>query len=512
MQRYMNALLNSSHDTYNIVCLKTGDDLIKQYELPVKTGAAYIRVSTEEQTELSPDAQKRLILDYAEKNRILIPKEHVFIENGISGKYAKRRPEFQRMIALAKSEGHPFDLILVWKFSRFARNQEESIVYKSMLKKDKIEVISVSEPLADGPFGSLIERIIEWMDEYYSIRLSGEVVRGMTEKAMRGGYQAAPPLGYQSRGGGKAPAVVEKEAAVIRMIFNLYLHDIELSGIAKKLNDMGCRTKKGGCFESRSVRYILTNPFYMGKVRWNPDRKEQTAASDSKVIVADGTHLPLICEQDFHRVQELLMRQSAAPSPRLPSGCSHWLSGLLKCPVCGSGLSYNHAQYGSFQCWQYAKGRHPVSSSVSARKASAAALLSLSQMSAFQAPLFYPIKKLADSTQKKELLQKELKRIEEKEKRTQAAYENGVDSLAEYSVHKKRLESQRRNLITELDSLTLNSLDRESENLPSKICSVSNLLESPDTEAAIKNKALHAVLKKAVYQKESDEFHFYYYL
>lgn len=81
------------------------------------------------------------------------------------------------------------DVILVWKFSRFARNQEESIVYKSLLsKKHNVEVTSVSEPLVDGPFGSLIERIIEWMDEYYSIRLSGEVTRGMTEKALRGGY------------------------------------------------------------------------------------------------------------------------------------------------------------------------------------------------------------------------------------------------------------------------------------------------------------------------------------
>ena len=98
------------------------------------------------------------------------------------------------MIALAKQPSHPIDVILVWKFSRFARNQEESIVYKSMLKKDNVDVISVSEPLIEGPFGSLIERIIEWMDEYYSIRLSGEVLRGMKEKALQKGYQTSPVL------------------------------------------------------------------------------------------------------------------------------------------------------------------------------------------------------------------------------------------------------------------------------------------------------------------------------
>lgn len=88
------------------------------------------------------------------------------------------------MIGLAKQKPAPFSAILVWKFSRFARNQEESIVYKSMLKKNDVSVISCSETLdEENPFSSLIERIIEWMDEYYSIRLSGEVLRGMSEKS-----------------------------------------------------------------------------------------------------------------------------------------------------------------------------------------------------------------------------------------------------------------------------------------------------------------------------------------
>lgn len=149
----------------------------------LKNGALYIRVSTADQTELSPDAQQRLLLDYAKKNGIVIAKEFIF-EESVSGRHADRRPKFQEMIALAKQDSHPIDVILVWKYSRFARNQEESIVYKSLLKKSNVDVISISEPLIDGPFGTLIERIIEWMDEYYSIRLSGEVMRGMKEKAL----------------------------------------------------------------------------------------------------------------------------------------------------------------------------------------------------------------------------------------------------------------------------------------------------------------------------------------
>ena len=110
----------------------------------MKTACAYIRVSTDKQEELSPNAQKRLILDYCKKNNYKITDEYLFIENGISGKKAEKRPQFQKMIHMAKSKEHPFDIILVWKFSRFARNQEESIVYKSLLKKSNVEVISIS--------------------------------------------------------------------------------------------------------------------------------------------------------------------------------------------------------------------------------------------------------------------------------------------------------------------------------------------------------------------------------
>lgn len=199
----------------------------------LKNGALYIRVSTADQTELSPDAQQRLLLDYAKKNGIVIAKEFIF-EESVSGRHADRRPKFQEMIALAKQESHPIDVILVWKYSRFARNQEESIVYKSLLKKSNVDVISISEPLIDGPFGTLIERIIEWMDEYYSIRLSGEVLRGMKEKALQHGYQTTPCLGYQAAGGGKPFVIDEAEYQIVKYIMDQYdLEHLDPTAIAR---------------------------------------------------------------------------------------------------------------------------------------------------------------------------------------------------------------------------------------------------------------------------------------
>ena len=163
----------------------------------LNVGAAYIRVSDERQDEYSPDSQLKKIRENAAKDGYIIPDEYVFYDDGISGKSARRRDDFNRMIAIAKEKTHPFDRIYVWKFSRFARNQEESMVYKNLLQKKGVTVKSVSEPIPEGHFGSLIERIIEWMDEFYLVNLSTEVQRGMTEKVSRGEPVVPPPFGYK---------------------------------------------------------------------------------------------------------------------------------------------------------------------------------------------------------------------------------------------------------------------------------------------------------------------------
>ena len=115
-----------------------------------KEAALYVRVSTDKQDELSPDAQIRLGREYCQKNGLHLYNQYIYQEHGISGRKADKRPQFLKMIADAKSQEHPFDVILVWKYSRFARNQEESIVYKSLLRKQcGVDVVSISEPLIE---------------------------------------------------------------------------------------------------------------------------------------------------------------------------------------------------------------------------------------------------------------------------------------------------------------------------------------------------------------------------
>lgn len=463
----------------------------------MKTGALYIRVSTEDQSELSPDAQKRLLLDYAKKNEIIVSKDFIFAES-VSGRHAQKRPEFQRMIATAKQPSHPIDVILVWKFSRFARNQEESIVYKSMLKKDRVDVVSVSEPLIEGPFGSLIERIIEWMDEYYSIRLSGEVLRGMKEKALQHGYQSTPCLGYDAVGHGKPFIINEAEYAMVSYIMDLYDNqNMDETAIARRCNDLGYRTKRGNPFERRTIDRILENPFYCGTVTWNG-------------VEFEGAHEVRLSRERFEKRQELIASRKRPIKARNVSACKHWLSGLIKCSICGATLSYtgnNACPY--FQCWKYAKGFHKTSVALSVKKAEQTVTDYFDQI--LDGAEFTYVRKTqpTDDTLEIERLQKELSKLSSREKRIREAYESGIDTMEEYKANKERLTASRLKLNSQLEHL-LNDQEEEldTEEILREIRSVNDILKNPDVDYEEKGVLIRGVVNQIIYNKEEGKMYF----
>lgn len=465
----------------------------------MKTGALYIRVSTEDQAELSPDAQKRLLLDYAKKNDIIVSKDFIFSES-VSGRHVQKRPEFQRMIATAKQPSHPIDVILVWKFSRFARNQEESIVYKSMLKKDRVDVVSVSEPLIEGPFGSLIERIIEWMDEYYSIRLSGEVLRGMKEKALQHGYQTTPCLGYDAVGHGKPFVINEAEYAMVSYIMDLYDNqNMDETAIARRCNDLGYRTKRGNPFERRTVDRILENPFYCGTVIWNG-------------VEFEGAHEVRLSRERFEKRQELIASRKRPIKARNVSTCKHWLSGLIKCSICGATLSYtgsNACPY--FQCWKYAKGFHKTSVALSVKKAEEAVTDYFDHI--LSGAEFSYIRKSQPKDNNDleiERLQKELSKLEIREKRIHEAYESEIDTLEEYKANKERLTASRLKINSQIENLLHDQEKPEidTEKVLREIKSVNDILKNPDVEYEEKGLLIRSVVDQIVYDKEEGKMYF----
>lgn len=470
-----------------------------------RTACAYIRVSTDKQEELSPDAQRRLLFDYAKKNNLLL--SDVYIENGISGKKADKRPEFLKMIGTAKSKEHPYDVILVWKYSRFARNQEESIVYKNLLKKNNVDVISISEPVVDGPFGALIERIIEWMDEYYSIRLSGEVLRGMTENALRGGYQSAAPFGYKTNRQTGIPDIVPDEAAVVQRIFDIYAYkDPSFISIARQLNDMGYKNKKGNNFEARTIRYILENPFYTGKVRWNRQHHEDHTIKDpSEWIISEGKHEPIVSEELFDLVQTRIKIYTLPYQPRGKVAEKHWLSGMVKCSCCGStlGLSSMNVPYPYLQCIKYSKGQCQKSHSIVITKMISSIIDFLYELYNSPDPINFDELHDEQSDSRASDLEKRLDVIAKKEQRIRQAYINEIDTLEEYRENKAILVSEREAVEKELETLHHPHTITDAE-MRQRILDVANVLQSDTASNAEKRSALQSIVRKITFYKETD--------
>lgn len=485
-------------------------------------GYGYVRVSTDKQEELSPDSQEKLLREYAKKNNIVLLQ--IFFEIGISGRKADKRPQFQEMIASAKSKEHPVDVILVWKFSRFARNQEESIVYKSLLKKQhRVDVISVSEPLVDGPFGSLIERIIEWMDEYYSVRLSGEVFRGMKENAMRGSFQARPPLGYKIVERGKPPVIVPEEAGIVRTIFSKYVNECcSIFDIAVYLNSVGLKTSHNKPFEKRSIEYILQNPIYAGSLRWNRTKNDTNEIKDkSEWIIVDGNHDAIIDKELFEKAQERFEKThyKRGPVSRPSSTYRHWLSGLLVCPNCGRTLSANirtrtnGEKYCTFQCWGYSKAKCTKSSYVSSLVVEKEVLKCLKEVLdtgniEFELHHYEPI----EIVNERSLLKERLESLETKEQRIKASYREGIDTLEEYKENKAFLQKERKDIESRISSISSSSSEDQDTTAAAlqKVNNAYSMLSSDSYTDAQKNTALKQIVDKIVFDRDADELKIYY--
>ncbi len=470
----------------------------------LKIAAVYIRVSTDDQTELSPDSQLETVRAWAEKSGFVIPDRFVFADEGISGRSAAKRPRFNEMIAMAKSSDHPFDAILVWKFSRFARSQEESIVYKAMLKKVGVDVISVSEPVIEGPFGSLIERIIEWMDEYYSIRLSGEVKRSMTLNAQRGVAQIAPPFGYKKNPapGSSFMIPAETEAAVIREVYSDYLAGVPVWKIVDGLNARGVRTHRGGKIENRTVMYWLQNPVYTGMVRWTPSGRTRRDFHNPDTITVPGDHEPIVSREDFDAVQKLVAAASEAhrPKSRPSFELKDWASGVVRCASCGSTLVFQRPRY--FICNGYVRARCKDRNSITVDALHTAILDALRTDKAATYPLRYKITRSDDTERELRVLRQQAEQYDRKFSRIREAYTAGVDSLDDYRRYKESLDAQQKELMEKIAELESRVDPAAAESaLTESIRKTLETLESPDTTLHEKNAAAKALFENVIWDK-----------
>jgi site-specific DNA recombinase len=308
----------------------------------------YARVSSEKQdVDLSISAQLKALREYAERNRHYIVKE--YIDEFESGK-TTNRPAFREMITQARRATKPFELILVWKYSRFARNREDSIVFKTMLRKAGVQVISITEPFEDTPTGRLLEAMIESLDEFYSANLGEEVTRGMRESASRGFYVASyAPYGYRKikvpDGSRERPKleIEPYQAQIVQRIFRSLIDGEGLVAISKGLNREGIISPRGNSWGKTTIHKILTNEAYIGTLVWG--RSSMRNLPPIRVEEA----WPAIVDRDtFNRVQALLKERAFVTTHPKRVASNYLLSGLAKCGYCGKALVGQDAKRGRF--------------------------------------------------------------------------------------------------------------------------------------------------------------------
>lgn len=469
----------------------------------MKLAACYIRVSTDDQLEYSPDSQLEKIKEFCARSGYILNQDNIFIEeDGVSGRKAAKRHEFQHMIAKAKSKPKPFDAIVVWKFSRFARNREDSIVYKSMLKKIGIDVISVTENVGDDKMSVITEAIIEAMDEYYSLNLAEEVRRGMTERVKHGSHNSIAPFGYKLVD--KELVIFPEQAEIIREVFSRYLNGWGKKQIAAWLNTLGVTTNRGGKIEQRTVGYWLRNPVYNGYVRWNPAERASTKRyiDTPDTIITKGHHEPIIDDETWNAVQkhcdEVRLKFTKHRRENIPK--EYALSGVIKCSNCGASLSATCKQK-YLQCIKYAHGLCNTSHHASYE------MIWLMLLSTIEGDLKsgnFQLERCARPAVANDAaaLEAQIERTEMKLRRVREAFEAGIDTLDEYKANKARITAE----LEALKAKRETSVDKEITPEEKRAFAEKHLktlikLRDPEVGELEKNHLLKEFVKEATYHK-----------
>ena len=281
------------------------------------TAVIYARYSSDNQREESIEGQIRECTAYAEKNGITVVKH--YIDRALSAK-TDNRPDFQQMIK--DSEKRLFDIVLVWKLDRFARNRYDSAHYEYQLERNHVKLVSATEPISDSPAGIMVKSMLIGMAEYYSAELSEKVVRGMTENVLKGKYNGGTiPIGFKVDEEKffqvdplKAPFVVEA--------FQRYNEGATMKELMNWLNDSGVTTNRNQKFTYNSVQKLLTNKRYIGENHFKD------------IVMPDS--IPAIVDKDlFEEVQLKIKKNSRAPA-RHKAEDDYLLTTKLFCGMCGA--------------------------------------------------------------------------------------------------------------------------------------------------------------------------------
>lgn len=303
-----------------------------------KLVGGYIRVSTERQVEgYSIEGQITQIEQYCQFNGYELVD--IYADRGISGK-SMNRPELQRMLNDAKNG--KLDCVMVYKTNRLARNTSDLLTIVEELHRQNVEFFSLSERMeVKNSTGKLMLQILASFSEFERNTILENIYTGQRQRALEGYYQGNLPLGYNNIPDNKKELMINQhEANIVKYIFESYAKGHGYRKIANALNHKGYVTKKGNPFSISAVTYILSNPFYIGKIQfakykdWNDKRRK---GLNDKPVIAEGKHTPIISRDLWDKAQA--RKKQVSKKPQVHGKGTNLLTGIIACPQCSASMS-----------------------------------------------------------------------------------------------------------------------------------------------------------------------------
>lgn len=327
--------------------------------MPNIKAVAYARYSSDKQQESSITVQLAEINRFCANHGIRLI--HEYIDEAQTGTNSNRK-SFQEMIADAQQR--EFQLVVVHRMDRWARNVDDARYYKKYLRRYGIKIISTIEEFDETPEGEFFELMSMGMAELYSKKLARECAAGKIANAKEGKvHGGTPPLGYKVKG--KYYVIDEQEVDAVRIIFDLFLKGYGYRYIRDYLNDNGYRHSDGRPFTAHFYD-ILRNRKYIGEYIYNRSaikdengkRNNHKSKPTKDIICISGGMPQIIDTAAFYKVQAILDERRG--NYIYMRTRKYLLSGLIRCAQCGRAMSGEPAHtpyvnYTVYRCGTHGK-------------------------------------------------------------------------------------------------------------------------------------------------------------
>ena len=314
----------------------------------------YIRVSTTMQVDgYSLEAQKERLMKFAEFQEMEVVRE--YCDAGKSGKSITGRPEFQRMLQDVSEERDGVAFILVFKLSRFGRNAADVLNSLQFIQDYGVNLICVEDGIDSSKnSGKLTITVLSAVAEIERENILVQTMEGRKQKAREGKWNGGQaPFGYDLDSKNSTLVVNEEEAEIVRIIYDKFVHtDMGADAICNYLNQRGYTKKKVrghelNYFARGLIMKILDNPVYTGKIAYGKNvtekvkgtRDEYRRVKTDDYLLADGLHEAIVDEETWEAAREKRKRTGVRFVKTHSLEHEHILTGLIRCPLCGGGMS-----------------------------------------------------------------------------------------------------------------------------------------------------------------------------